>query len=140
MKQERDQLCFLIQYTETAHRYIMEATSTSIPTAGLLRSPIQPTSSGMTAPPLIAIIIRPDISLLRSGYFPIVIEKTSGQIFATAIPIMKTSTHAMAVDFTSIISTRHSIPSNDDHMKNFDDENRVSIIAPANVPSIRPKK
>src|SRR4030043_1138799 len=129
-----------MQYIETAQRYIMQASRISMPIAKLLRSPIHPTSRGITAPPQIAIIIKPDISLLLSGYFPIVIEKIRGQILATARPIMNTSTHASAVDFTRIISTRHNMPSNDDHMKNFDEENLVSIIAPAKVPSIRPKK
>jgi hypothetical protein len=94
----------------------------------------------MTAPPDIAIIIRPDISLVRVGYFSTVIENTSGKIFATASPIRKTSAQAIKGDDISSIATRHIIPRIEVHIKNFREDIFVSIIAPAKVPSIRPKK
>jgi len=118
----------------------MQTIRIDIPKATLLRSLIQPISKGITAPPEIAIIIRPEISLVRVGYFSTVIEKTSGKMLATANPIRKTKPHAITGEFTSNIATRHKIPRTDVHMKNFREEILVSIIAPANVPSIRPKK
>jgi hypothetical protein len=106
----------------------------------LLRSLIQPISNGITAPPEIAIIIKPEISLIRVGYFSTVIENTSGKMLATASPIRKTRTHAMTGDEINKIEARHIIPRAEVQMKNVRDEILVSIIAPANVPSIRPKK
>jgi hypothetical protein len=54
--------------TDTINRYTIHIIRTDIPIATLLKSLTQPTRSGITAPPDIAIIIRPEISLLRSGY------------------------------------------------------------------------
>lgn len=118
----------------------MHKINIDIPKATELVSLTQPTISGITAPPDIAIIINPEISLLRTGNLSTVIEKTSGNIFATASPIMKTSTHAIAGDLKIRIATKHKIPSTEVHKKNLREDIFVSIIAPANVPSIRPKK
>ena len=46
-------------------------------------SAIIPVIGGITAPPTIAVIIRPDISLVLSGNVSIVIEKTSGNLPGT---------------------------------------------------------
>jgi hypothetical protein len=97
-------------------------------------------SKGITAPPEIAIIISPEISFVLAGYFSTVIENTSGKIFAIANPIRKTSAHAITGEDISNTATRHIIPRIEVHIKNFREEILVSIIAPANVPSIRPKK
>ena len=94
----------------------------------------------MKAPPEIAIIMRPEISLLLVGYLSTVIENTSGKIFATARPIMKTSPQATKGEGITKIATRDIIPRTEVHMKNFLDDIFVSISAPAKVPSIRPKK
>ena len=87
-----------------------------IPRAIVLMSLTQPTINGMTAPPEIAIMTRPEISLLLSGNFSIAIEKTSGHILATARPIMKTSPHANTDDLIITIIARQMIPSTDVHM------------------------
>ena len=108
--------------------------------AMLLISLIQPTNNGITAPPDIAIITSPDISLLLSGNLPMTIENTRGQIFATDKPIIKTRIQAKADDLTSKITTRQSMPNREVRIKNFRDDIFVSIMAPAKVPSIRPKK
>jgi len=106
----------------------------------LLMSLTHPIKRGITAPPEIAIIIRPDISLLRVGYFSIAIENTSGQIFATASPIRKTSPRAMTGEEMSRMATKHNIPSIDVHIKSLREDILVSKIAPAKVPIIRPAK
>ncbi len=111
-----------------------------IPIATELRSLNQPIINGITAPPDIAIIISPEISFERAGYFSTVIEKTRGNILATARPIIKTSPQARTVDLTVNIMTRHNIPRTEVHRKNFLEDIFVSMIAPAKVPSIRPKK
>jgi ribosomal protein L20A (L18A) len=118
----------------------MQIIRIDIPKTTLLRSLIQPISKGITAPPEIAIIISPEISFVLSGYFSTVIEKTSGKIFATARPIRKTNTHAMIGEETSNMADRHKIPRTEVHIKKLREEILVSIIAPAKVPSIRPKK
>ncbi len=51
-----------------------------------------------------------------------------------------TSPQASTVDLTSNMATRQTIPRTEVHIKNFLEENLVSIIAPANVPSILPRK
>ena len=56
-------------YIDTIKRYTIQAIRTIIPVATELRSLIQPTIKGITAPPDIAIIISPEISLLLEGYF-----------------------------------------------------------------------
>lgn len=76
----------------------MQSIRIDIPIATLEISPTQPITRGITAPPEIAIIISPDISLFLSGYLSTAIENTSGHIFATASPIINTSTHARAVE------------------------------------------
>jgi carbohydrate-binding DOMON domain-containing protein len=97
-------------------------------------------SNGITAPPEIAIIINPEISFFRAGYFSTAIENTSGQMLATARPIMNTNPQAIKVDLTRRIDTKQIIPRADDPRKNLRDEILVNSRAPPKVPSIRPKK
>ena len=103
-------------------------------------SAIQPIKGGNTAPPETAMIINPEISLALSGYFSMVREKTSGKIFAIPSPTMKMTIKAVISVGANTSATSDSTPNIDDHTKNLDDERRASIMAPANVPSILPKK
>ena len=95
---------------------------------------------GMTAPPLMALIISPEISLDRLGYFSTAMEKTRGQILATNIPIRNTSTHAAAAEEIMSIAIRARMPRNEVPIRNLREDNLVRINAPVKVPSIRPKK
>ena len=111
-----------------------------MPIAMPLMSLNQPINNGITAPPDTAMIINPEISLLLAGIFSTAIENTSGKMLATAIPMINTSPHAINADGMIRIATSDAIPRIEVHIKNFLDDMVASIIAPANVPKVRPAK
>jgi hypothetical protein len=53
-----------------------------------------PKRMGIKAPPMIAVIINPEISLLLSGNASTVMEKISGKILAKPSPTIKINTNA----------------------------------------------
>ena len=92
--------------------YNMQTISIDIPKVIEMESLIPPIINGTTAPPDMAIIIRPEISLLRVGYFSTVIAKTNGKILATDNPIINTNPHDIKGDEIIIIQIKHNKPDN----------------------------
>ena len=106
----------------------------------LVISATHPIKGGMIAPPEMAIIIRPEISFARSGYFSTVNENMSGKMFETPKPMINIIIK-VNISVGAIIRPRiDTMPAIDDHIKNFRDESLVSRMAPPKVPNILPKK
>ena len=58
-------------------------------------SAVTPNNTGTTAPPIMAVIISPDISFARAGIVSTVIEKISGNMFAKPSQVRNMNENAM---------------------------------------------
>ncbi len=67
-----------------------------------------PKITGTNAPPIMAVTIKPEISLLRSGMASIVIENTNGKILAKPKPIMNIAANPI---IEVVATKRPNIPS-----------------------------
>ena len=96
-------------------------------------------TSGTTAPPEMAMHIRPLNSLARSGFSSTVIEKSIGQMLANPRPAA--TTPAMASTFEPVISAPAPInPSSADSRKHVRGVITVSTAPPNNRPIVSNKK
>lgn len=111
-----------------------------MPAVILNKSEIPPTTGGMIAPPETAIIIRPEISLARVGYFFTVRVKISGKMLEAVNPIKNMRSCAANGVGEKIKMTVVKRVAAAEPVRNFSGENLISKKAPRNVPSILPKK
>ena len=106
----------------TINANVMDVRSINIPIMG-----------GIRAPPTIAVTIKPDNSLVRSGILSTVIEKINGKILANPKP-----TKIMLIKVTTFIFRKISnIPITDMRTvisRNFLGFNQRRIIPPVNLP------
>jgi hypothetical protein len=75
--------------------YTTQRTGTRNPAINPNRSAVTPNTTGIKAPPMMAVIIRPEISLARAGIVSTAMEKISGNIFAKPSPVRKINTKAI---------------------------------------------
>ncbi|PGH38883.1 MAG: hypothetical protein CRN43_12420 [Candidatus Nephrothrix sp. EaCA] len=94
----------------------------------------------MTAPPETAIIISPEISLARAGYFSTVSEKIKGKTAAVENPMATKRTMATPSVGAIVSAASKMNETKQERKRNREEETFVKIMALKNVPSIFPKK
>ena len=137
--QKNDYAFFGEKYPKNS-KYAVLTSKTRIPVSKEIFDIVSPTTKGKKAPPDIAIIIKPEISLLYSGFFSTAMLKIRGKIFAIPNPIRKISTQAVNSFGTKINTINVKIESHAEPIRNFLAEIFVKRIAPRKAPNILAKK